>query len=77
MGRQIDLVIGEIHDLNDDRLAGWSAYFAADNHREALEDEIKKLKEQIRRLKNGGKEPWKLAVGCLPKGRLRKSRTMR
>jgi cell division protein FtsB len=56
MTRPIDLVIGAIHDMNDDRLSGWSAYFAADTEREKLVDEVKKLKEQIRRLKSGSKK---------------------
>jgi cell division protein FtsB len=56
MSRPIDLVIGAIHDMNDDRLSGWSAYFAADTEREKLEDEVKKLREQIRRLKSGSKK---------------------
>jgi hypothetical protein len=56
MSRSIDLVIGAIHDMNDDRLSGWSAYFAADTEREKLEDEVKKLKEQIRRIKSGRKK---------------------
>jgi hypothetical protein len=62
MGRPIDLVIGAIHDMNDDRLSGWSAYIAADTERERLEDRdkknsklIKELREEIRRLKGGRK----------------------
>jgi cell division protein FtsB len=55
MGRPIDLVVGAIHDMNDDRMSAWSAYFATDTEREKLEDEVKKLKEQIRRLKGGRK----------------------
>ena len=54
MTKSIDLVIGAIHDMNDDRLSGWSAYFAADTERERLEDEVKRLKKLLRR-KSGRK----------------------
>jgi hypothetical protein len=53
MTRPIDLVIGAIHDMNDDRLSGWSAYFAADTEREKLEEEVKRLKTIIRDLQKG------------------------
>ena len=56
MSRPIDLVVGAIYDMNDDRLSGWNAYFAADLERDKLEDEVKKLKEQIRRLRGGHKK---------------------
>jgi hypothetical protein len=63
MGKQIDLVVGAIYDMNDDRQAGWSAYFAADSDRERLIDEIVDLKAEIKRLKeklNGRKKQGKL-----------------
>jgi hypothetical protein len=53
MGRPIDLVVGAIHDMNDDRMSAWSAYFAADTEREKLEDEVKKLKTIIKDLQKG------------------------
>jgi hypothetical protein len=54
MGRQVDLVVGAIYDMNDDRMAGWSAYFAADTEREKMAEEIKRLKKLLkkRRSKN-------------------------
>jgi len=54
MGRPIDLVIGAIHDMNDDRLSGWSAYFAADTEREKLEDEVKRLKKLLAKRRSHG-----------------------
>ena len=62
MGRPIDLVVGAIYDMNDDRLSAWNSYVAADNERERLEERekkknklIKELKDEIRRLKSGRK----------------------
>jgi len=52
MSRPIDLVVGAIYDLEHDRCAGWSAYFAADDEKDAMKREIEQLKEKIRRLKN-------------------------
>jgi hypothetical protein len=54
MGRPIDLIIGAIYDLNDDRNSGWSAYFAADERAEKAEKEVERLKKLLRR-KSGRK----------------------
>ncbi len=61
--KPIDLVVGAIYDLNDDRQAGWSAYFAADNDRDKIIDELadvkeenKRLRQIIKELKNGRKK---------------------
>lgn len=56
MGRPIDLVIGKIEDLEDDRNAGWSAYYKKDYENEELREEIARLKAEIRRLKSGRKK---------------------
>jgi cell division protein FtsB len=56
MGRQIDYVVGKIEDLEDDRQAGWEAFYKKDYENEALREEIAKLKAEIRRLKSGSKK---------------------
>lgn len=56
MGRPIDLVIGKIEDLENDRQAGWEAFYRKDYENEELREEIAKLKDEIRRLKIGRKK---------------------
>jgi len=49
MRRPVDLVVGAIYDLNDDRQAGWSAYFAADIERDKLIAEVERLRKLLRK----------------------------
>ena len=56
MGRPIDLVIGKIEEIHQDRCAGWQAFNKKDFENEELREEIAKLKAEIRRLKSGGKK---------------------
>jgi cell division protein FtsB len=51
MSKQVDLVVGAIYDLNDDRRAAWSAYIASESEMDKLVDEIVQLKAEIKRLK--------------------------
>jgi len=57
MGRPIDLVIGKIEEIHNDRCAGWEAFYKKDYENEELREEIAKLKAEIRRLKSGSKKP--------------------
>jgi cell division protein FtsB len=56
MGRQVDYVVGKIEALEDDRQAGWEAFYKKDYENEKLREEIAKLKSDIRRLKSGSKK---------------------
>jgi hypothetical protein len=55
MGRPIELVVGKIMDLEDDRCAGWQAFYKVDYELAKAIDEIADLKAEIRRLKRGRK----------------------
>lgn len=50
----LDFVIGAIYDLNDDRNSGWSAYFSADEEREELIKEVKRLKKLLSKRRSHG-----------------------
>jgi hypothetical protein len=54
MGRPVDLVVGAIHDMNNDRLAGWNAFMRSDCECEKLRAEVDRLKKLLksRRSKN-------------------------
>ena len=54
MGKKIDYVVGRIYDLEEDRVAGWSAYFASDDENDRLKKEVARLKKLLRR-KSGRK----------------------
>lgn len=56
MGKPIDLVIGKIEDLENDRQAAWEAFYKKDYENEELREEIAELKAEIRRLKSGTKK---------------------
>lgn len=71
--RQIDFVIGKIEQLNNDKEAGWEAYFQLEYKYEELLEKYNKL----RRKKNGGKIQRKLEPKSVSKGRLQKPRTVR
>lgn len=51
MGRPIDLVIGKIEEMHEDRCAGWQAYYKKDYENDELREEIARLKATIRQLK--------------------------
>ena len=50
MGKQIDYVVGRIDEMDDDRHAGWEAFYRKDYENEELREEIADLKAQIRKL---------------------------
>ena len=54
MTRPVDLVVGAIHDMNDDRLAGWRAFMSKDCECERLRSELERLKKLLksRRMRN-------------------------
>ena len=48
MTRPVDLVVGAIHDMNNDRLAGWNAYMRCDCQCEKLKSEVERLKKLLK-----------------------------
>jgi hypothetical protein len=46
--KQIDLVVGQITDLNTDRLVGWSAYYRSEAEVERLRKIISRLKKRLK-----------------------------
>lgn len=72
MENQADYVIGKIAQLENDRQAGWEAFYKKDYECEELREELAKLKETIRRLNNGSEVTRKLGKRNLSKRRLRK-----
>ena len=55
MPKPIDLVVGQIRNLDYDRHAGWEAFFKMEYENEKLKEEVERLKKEIRRLKSGRK----------------------
>jgi hypothetical protein len=60
MARPLDLIIGKIEELHQDKCAGWDAFYKADYELDKAIDEIAKLKKQIKELKSGSKIKGKL-----------------
>jgi hypothetical protein len=53
MRRPIDLIVGKIEELHDDKCAGWEAFYRKDYENEELREEIVRLKTIIRDLQKG------------------------
>jgi hypothetical protein len=50
-----DMIIGKVEALYDDRNAAWEAYFKSEYLLDELQDEVVRLKKEIKRLKKGGR----------------------
>jgi hypothetical protein len=50
MSRPIDLVIGKIEEMHEDKCAGWEAFYKKDYENEMLREEIAELKQKVRNL---------------------------